>query len=180
MTKGKKKIEELIVYIASRSQDDPNFGMTKLNKELFYSDFLAYKYLGKAITGTKYIKLKHGPIMDGLDLILADLEDSEKIAIEKTKRFRFHQKKVIALEDANLEIFTSQEISLVDKVIQELWPLNALSVSSLTHAFIGWRLANEGEEIPYQVALVLDPRSTRQKITDTDIEYGEELQEFYA
>lgn len=54
-------LKELIVYIANKLALHPKFGATKLNKILFYSDFIAYAKLGKSITGEKYQKLPLGP-----------------------------------------------------------------------------------------------------------------------
>ena len=56
-----EKLKELILLLARASEGDPNFGTVKLNKELFYSDFLAYRLFGKAITGHEYIALELGP-----------------------------------------------------------------------------------------------------------------------
>lgn len=41
-----RKMKELILYLASRSEEDPRFSATKLNKLLFYCDFTAYRRLG--------------------------------------------------------------------------------------------------------------------------------------
>ena len=46
-----RKMKELILYLAARSEDDPRFSSTKLNKLLFYCDFTAYRQLGRSITG---------------------------------------------------------------------------------------------------------------------------------
>ena len=56
-----QKFKELILYLAKRSMDDAYFGATKLNKLLFFSDFLAYGQLGSPITGASYQRLKCGP-----------------------------------------------------------------------------------------------------------------------
>jgi hypothetical protein len=37
-----KRLGELMLYIAKKSQFDQNFGSTKLNKILFYADFVSY------------------------------------------------------------------------------------------------------------------------------------------
>jgi hypothetical protein len=50
--------------------------------------------------------------------------------------------------------FSGSEIALVDQLIAELWDLGALEVSDLSHNFVGWQLANEREEIPYETAFV--------------------------
>ena len=45
------KLRELILYVAERCENDPDFGALKLNKILFNADFIAYALTGKAITG---------------------------------------------------------------------------------------------------------------------------------
>jgi hypothetical protein len=37
-----QKMKELILYISQKCADDTKFGATKLNKILYFSDFLAY------------------------------------------------------------------------------------------------------------------------------------------
>src|ERR1022692_2835161 len=55
------KFRELMLYVAQRSATDPQFGKTKLNKILYFSDFLAYGLTGHAIAGATYQKLDKGP-----------------------------------------------------------------------------------------------------------------------
>ncbi len=55
------KFSEMIIYISDLSNDDSTFGLTKLNKLLFYSDFVHFAYHGTPISGQKYQKLPHGP-----------------------------------------------------------------------------------------------------------------------
>lgn len=54
-----------MLYIAKRSLTDPYFGYVKLNKILFYADFVAYGELGKPITGATYIRNLYGPTPRG-------------------------------------------------------------------------------------------------------------------
>src|SRR5438067_13073106 len=56
-----QKFRELILYFAQKSADDPAFGAVKLNKLLFYADFVSFAKRGKAITGATYFRLPHGP-----------------------------------------------------------------------------------------------------------------------
>ena len=55
------KFREPLLYVAHKSERDPSFGATKLNKLLFIADFLSYAKAGKSITGQPYVKLKNGP-----------------------------------------------------------------------------------------------------------------------
>lgn len=61
LERGLQRFRELIVYIASKSIDDPSFGATKLNKILYYSDFKAFERFGVPLTGAPYFRLKNGP-----------------------------------------------------------------------------------------------------------------------
>ena len=56
------KFRELLVYIANKCENDIYFGATKLNKILFYSDFICYYMHGKPITGAEYKALQRGPV----------------------------------------------------------------------------------------------------------------------
>ncbi|HET6960154.1 MAG TPA: Panacea domain-containing protein, partial [Vicinamibacterales bacterium] len=61
-TEDRRRLKELILYISQESASDPDYGWTALNKILFFSDFLAYAKFGKPITGTEYMREKHGPV----------------------------------------------------------------------------------------------------------------------
>ena len=58
---GSRLLGELILYIAKRCEADPTFGAVKLNKLLWWSDFLFYARAGQPITGVEYQKLPAGP-----------------------------------------------------------------------------------------------------------------------
>jgi len=46
-----RRLEELILYIATRTADDESFGRTKLAKVFFYADFVAFGDEGAPLTG---------------------------------------------------------------------------------------------------------------------------------
>src|SRR5690242_1312364 len=88
------RLRELILYIAERLKDDPNFGKTKLVKVLFYSDFDAYRETGQPITGTPYLHMERGPYPDGFETMLLILAVTDAIMIER--RFvPYRQERVI-------------------------------------------------------------------------------------
>ena len=51
----------MIAHIASSESD---IYKTKLNKLLFYSDFINYYLNGTSISGAKYVHLPYGPVPD--------------------------------------------------------------------------------------------------------------------
>jgi hypothetical protein len=146
------KLRQLTLYIASRSEQDPRFGSVKLNKILFYSDFIHYVKIGDSITGSAYKRMPNGPCPENLPKLLESLDKKDELKLQQRSFYGKTQKRPIALIEADLSVFTAEEISTVDYVIQELWGKNASEASDLSHQFLGWQLAEEFATIPYSVA----------------------------
>jgi hypothetical protein len=155
------KLKELIIFIASRSQDDPRFGSTKLNKLLFFADFLAYVKLGEAITNHVYMRLPNGPAPKAMLPIIKQMISSQSLAVQERDHYGRMQKVPIALREANLKLFSSEEIAIVTEVLDAFRKNNAKGISSLSHQFDGWRLAEDREIIPYEAALVRFKKPTK-------------------
>ncbi len=158
------KLQELILFIASRSEDDPRFGSTKLNKLLFFADFLAYVKLGEAITNHVYMKLPNGPAPRAMLPITKRMISAKSLAIQERDHYGRTQKVPIALREANLKLFSSEEIALVTEVLDGFRKSNAKGISALSHKFDGWKLAKDRENIPYEVALVQFKKPRKQDI----------------
>ncbi len=166
----KAKFRELVLYVAEKSADDPHFGAVKLNKLLFYADFASYQNTGEPITGSRYQKLEFGPAPRPLLPVLKELEEEGRCQTVHS-RLDSRQKRVIPTGDVDLGLFSQDEIALIDDVVEAFRGHNASQVSALSHRFIGWEVAEIGEDIGYQTALVADPRP----LTPSEIEYGREL-----
>jgi len=165
-----RKLAELILYIAQRSEDDERFGAVKLNKILFYSDFLAYALEGTSITNHPYRRLPRGPAPKYFLQVREKMEERGDLAIQRRRYFDREQERPIALREPDLEGFTGSEIAIVDDVIDRLWDKDATEASELSHRFKGWELAEDGEDIPYETVFV----NTR-PLTDSEKEYGRKL-----
>ena len=167
------KFKELVLYIARKSEGDPNFGAIKLNKLLFFSDFLCYRTFGTSITEATYFKLPFGPAPRRLLPALHQLEEADDCYQIERNYFGKTQKRVLARRDPDLTLFSAAEISLVDEVIHILWDNDGREVSELSHRFIGWQAASDQEDIPYETVFVGDPASA--PLTDAEMEYGRQL-----
>lgn len=181
MTRGRRieydaeKLRELVLHISRQSEGDPCFGAVKLNKILFYADFLAYRHFGRPITGSEYQKLDHGPAPRQLKPLRDRMKREGALAVRKTEYGGYLQHRTLALREPILGKFTADEIALVDRVIKDLWGQNAADVSDRSHRFIGWQLAKLGETIPYSVALL-----TRRDPTEKERQHGLRLEESAA
>ena len=119
-TPNDHKFKELILYIAEKSEGDRTFGATKLNKILFYSDFLAFLELGKAITWHRYQRLENRRPRSPCYQCRPKWKKHEEIArVPRVYRGRT-QKVTLALAGPDLKVFTAQEIAIVTEVIEAL------------------------------------------------------------
>ncbi|MCY4653980.1 MAG: Panacea domain-containing protein, partial [Dehalococcoidia bacterium] len=112
------KFRELVLYIANRSQSDPLFGVVKLNKILYYSDFAAYRILGHPITGASYQKFNEGPAPQEMLGQRRVMVDSGDITVRNRPYFSGVQQCIVPLRQADTEMFTHEELSIVDGVIE--------------------------------------------------------------
>jgi uncharacterized phage-associated protein len=176
IAKSDNRLEELVVLLASRSKDDPKFGAIKLNKLLFYSDFIAYRLLGQPITGQEYFALENGPALRHKARFWNRMEKSKSIAVRREPTFFDTPREVtLALREPNVSIFTPQQLDVVYRVLTLCRDMDGSDLSQLTHQFPGWKLAREKETIPYSIALV-----GSRKPSPKEVAYGMKLEEALA
>ena len=163
------RFRELILYIAKQCESHPFFGATKLNKLLFYSDFIAYEELGQPITGAEYMALEFGPGPRRLVPIREDMLLDGDISIERFGA----QQRVVAQRAPDLEHFSPEERKIVDNVIKALEYQDAEWVSELSHRFLGWKAAwaetlatGRSATIPYETVHVSSSSITESELTD--------------
>ncbi|MBI1387408.1 MAG: DUF4065 domain-containing protein [bacterium] len=165
-----KKYRELIKYISARSSEDRFFSVTKLNKILFFSDFLAYKKIGASISGDNYHKEPFGPVPNHAEKVLKHLIKKGEMAQSIGMLGQYEQKKPVTLQEYQLDLFSPEEISIINIVLDQLEEQSATQVSDLSHKFSGWQLVNIGEDIPYHTVLLSDSEPSQEAI-----EYGKKL-----
>jgi Protein of unknown function (DUF4065) len=168
-----QKLRELIIYVAALSRDDPNFGATKLNKLLFYADFLAYQRFGAAITGQEYQALPQGPAPKRLKPVVERMRKAGDIREVTAKMGRFKQIRPVPMRSVDLSKFSGDEVDLVREVVNRFWKFNATQISDESHLFLGWQLGIQGETIPYSVVLI-----GNRKPTERENRKGRALQKF--
>jgi uncharacterized phage-associated protein len=165
------KFRELVLYLARETESDPKCGKTKLYKILFYSDFWAFQKLGQSISGQTYQKLKNGPAPKQAYPLIKAMIAAHLCAWAVRDYFGRIQQKLVALQEPKLAEFSGEEIAIVQDVIRMLRNYDASGVSELSHRFMGWQLAEEGEVIPYSTVSLGAPRPP----TMEEVEYGRRL-----
>ena len=158
---NEQKLTELILYVGAKCALDTHYGVLKLNKILFYSDFLAYRTLGKPITGAVYKKYDHGPaphVMGSLrkrlvrDRLAYDYKNPLPYFDEDGEMLS--ESRLLPRRAPDMDKFAQAEVSIVDSVIERLRPLTGKAVSLRSHKHPGWAHAKMEEPIPYATELL--------------------------
>jgi hypothetical protein len=160
------RLRELIVYISARSVYDRGYGVTKLNKILWWSDLWAFGVHGHPITGATYLRLPQGPVPDGIDTLRNEMQENRDIAISPVEYYGKVRHKVIALRKADLSMFTGPEIAIIDMVIADSEGLNATNVSKRSHGRM-WEALPHLARMPYESIFVSDAKPTRADVART-------------
>lgn len=130
-----KKISETVVWLCQGK----GAWRTKLNKLLFYSDFLHTKHFGRSITGLPYVRLQHGPVPEEYELIFATLKLSGDIGIHEMvngeKLSYLHRAK----RAPKVEVFSRSEIQVLIRVQDEFERTSATELSDRSHQEDAWR-----------------------------------------
>ncbi|MGI9107709.1 MAG: Panacea domain-containing protein [Pyrinomonadaceae bacterium] len=163
------RLREVILYIAARCESHENFGAVKLNKILFFADYISYLSYGEPITGAQYQKLPNGPAPVYLVPIRKQMEAVGDIAIRQEAFFFKTQHRIIALRAPKLDMFKARDIALLEDVIDVCKTRSATHLSDMSHG-LAWKVADEKEVIPY-VAALLDNHG----INAQDIEEAQQL-----
>ena len=147
------RLDALVHYVCVYAEDPTKLGATKLNKTLWYSDVLAFIENGKSITGATYIKHQYGSVPDGIMASRYRLVQAGKIVERDANYFSYPQRQLISLKRPDVSLFSSSEISIVDRIAATICDGHtATSISRLTHDDV-WQSAEIGEEIPLYAVL---------------------------
>ena len=163
-TQDMDKVVESAVYIINKSRADPNFGMTKLVKLLFYADSAAYLANGKSITGTTYLHFPHGPYPEGWYRVRRRMESSGAVTILRYPEMGYQRYTFLSNRQADLEILSPDDLTFLDEQIERFSGFNASAIEEYSHQEVGWRVTEDGEPIPYELAGISAPPLSQDSI----------------
>ena len=149
------RLRELMLFVAERCQDDPKFGVTKLNKILFYCDFFAFAKFGKPITGVPYNKLPYGPVPTGAENARRKMEQDGDVLVPPEGFSPFRPKRMVPCREPDLTLFSGPEIALVDGIIGVLSEATGSQLRDMSHGK-AWQAVGPNQAIPYEAVFLSD------------------------
>lgn len=126
---------------------------TKLNKEMFYADFLHFRRHGKSISGLQYRAIQYGPVPEHYDTIYDNIEGltKESVVTYDSESVRLHYDK-----EVNIQLFENDEIETLNYVADALSKMKTSDVVELSHKEDAWKNYEQNHKmIPYSEAFEL-------------------------
>ena len=154
---GQSRLREAILYICVKCESAEFFGLTKLNKMLWFADFASFAERAQPVTGRQYQRLEHGPAPVEMLPVLLDMEKRGEIEIETARVMQFDERRPRALASPLLRNFSRSDIEYFDRAIERFWELPAKAVSDLSHG-IAWKTRENGDPMPYETSYFLDAK----------------------
>jgi uncharacterized phage-associated protein len=142
-----KKLAAMTSYIAKKGH---GIYKTKLNKLLFYSDFVNYYMHGHSISGSRYVHLPFGPVPDRYERMISDSVMTGNIKVSGAPGEA--QLILPAAEDSNVDDLTREEIEALNWVLKTYGKMSAGEITEQSHKEKAYKFTKPGEEVAYEYA----------------------------
>lgn len=141
-----RRVSEMVKFFVCR---EGGVFPTKLNKEMFYADFLHYKLHGQSISGLQYQAIQYGPVPVHYDTIYDNIDGiSKEIVISHNM-----ESSRLSCEGFDASVFSEQELQTLNAVLAMARPMNTKELIDKSHEEEAWQNHREGNGlIPYSEA----------------------------
>ena len=145
-----ERLKNLLLYILEKMGST---FQTKMNKVLFYIDFLSYRERGIAISGLTYNSIDFGPVPRRWDRVYSTFDE----VVPQPKLVHEQESvELTAAAEADMSSFTDQELAVIDTVCTKMKALSAHDISELSHSEPAWKNhLHQSEAIPFSEAFTL-------------------------
>ena len=147
-----EKLRNMILYLAKRLD---GVLKTKLNKLLWYCDFLHFKETSVSITGGQYVRLQYGPVPNNYDLITDIMQregllDKNEITFDASRGVVGEQ--LTALVEPHEALFSQEELKVMNFVADTFREDTSTSIMEKSHREAACKKCKDGDIIPYEYA----------------------------
>ena len=160
---GLERMRQLVLYISAKLGDAQHFGAIKLNKVLWRADFRSFAERGVPVTGREYRRLEHGPAPKEMPALQRAMLAENSIRHERAVAVDGKvEHRTCPLRPADLSWFDAADLRFVDDAIRYYRDMTGAETSDDSHG-IAWKCRNNGESMPYELALLSDRQLGRKQ-----------------
>ena len=162
-TYSEARFSELVLFLAGSLRADRSGGGSKLARVLYFADFAHVRRHRRPITGAEYARTSSGPCPRPLAVVRERLVFGGDARVVVEDFLGYEVRRLVPTRDAEMSVFAPEELVTIAGVLRDLANLTEKQVDDLSQGEPGWRLAQDGEAIPYETALI----APRQVLTPT-------------
>ena len=141
------QFDKIAGIIALFSSQMKNF-KTKLNKLLFFADFLHYSKTGFSITGLTYRAIPLGPVPAEYDKLYMKLTEEGKIYVDEILMSEGNYAEIInGSEEFNGHMFYDTEKEILNNIIKQFRSISPREIVELSHRFKAWKENQEQRKL---------------------------------
>ncbi len=142
------KLANMIVFFLKENE---RAFTVRLNKYLFYSDFLSFKLLGSPISGYSYSAIENGPVLDNYKRLFGELWEEEYVENKTCNLGDKEVDKFVPIRDFDSTLFSNDEIEILKQISKDFKFKKTQELIDLSHNETGWKdnIADKGN-ISYQ------------------------------
>ena len=133
---------------------------TKMNKLLFYADFLMFKQSCFSISGMRYKAIEMGPVPINFQSIFEYLANKDEIDIFTTEfpqGYIGEQFKAKNDRPFRVELFSENELNVLEKVANVFKPTSTNQIIEISHLEEAWKKNEKNKSvISYEYAFDLN------------------------
>lgn len=145
-----ERLKNLLLYVLERMGET---FQTKMNKVLFYIDYLSYRERGMAISGLVYQAMEFGPVPQRWDRLYSAFDE-----VEQQIRLVQGQECLSLLPGgvADMSCFSAAEKAIIDQVCAKMKDMSSRAASQMSHEETLWKdHVGKRETIPFSEAFSL-------------------------
>lgn len=150
-----EKYENALLYFFTHCNNH-YLGSTKLNKLMYYLDFVSFRDTQSSVTGDSYIHLEYGPVPKAINNMLVMLKEGNKVAAKDMPYKDGHKREFKATTEPDLTVFSAYEQRLLEAICQEFQLWDTPKIVDQTHLESPWLYSEPLEAVDYGYASDID------------------------
>ena len=145
------RLKNIMLYILNRCDE---VWCTKMNKLLFYTDFMSYRERGMAMSGLSYRAIDFGPVPERWDRVYSEFPEVRQ---ELRQVGDFVGSVLIASAEPDYAMFTDDELKVLNSICTHFGKMSSREISRISHDEEAWQNHHERHErIPFDEAFFLN------------------------
>lgn len=127
-----ERLKNVMLYVLNQCGET---FYTKMNKILFYIDFIAYKERGIAITGLSYKAIDYGPVPEHWERVYSQFDE----ICQEPRTFGTYEGIILSTSTpSNESIFSKEELAILNAVCSRFKTVSSKEISALSHEEKAW------------------------------------------